>query len=137
MSTSNIYYMNKCFIYIFTICALISCQKIDEIKFNIDYFEIDYQAQEVILKTDKNIWMATYDVASSDTEFVDHYTENGISYSVGEWFVVIHKHSNHRQAVVSVEENQTDKDRKVVIWVNDVDDNIDYATIVQKAKPTE
>ena len=137
MSTSNIYYMNKFFIYIFTICALISCQKSDEIKFNIDYFEIDYQAQEVILKTDKNIWMATYDVAKSDTEFVDHYTEKGVSYSVGEWFVVIHKHSSHRQAVVSVEENQTDKDRKVVIWVNDVDDNIDYATIVQKAKPTE
>ena len=55
MSTSNIYYMNKFFIYIFTICALISCQKIDEIKFNIDYFEIDYQAQEIILNTNKNI----------------------------------------------------------------------------------
>ena len=128
--------MKNLFITILVAILLISCEDIN-IELNKHYIEVDYQAQEVILKTDKNIWMATYDVASSDTEFVDHYTENDISYSVGEWFVVIHEHTKPRQIIITLQENQTDKERKVAIHVTNGDGGSDSATIIQKAKPTE
>ena len=120
------------------LCMLLiaSCEDRYNIEFDKNLLEVDYQAQEIILSTNEDISMVTYNIANSDTELGQHYTEDGIMYSIGDWFVISLNMSNPRHINISVQENLTDKDRHIEVCVSR-DAGSDSALIIQKAKPTE
>lgn len=128
--------MKKLLVYITPIFLLISCQKADHINFNKDYIEVDYQTQEIILKTDENIGGIGFILSESDTEGWNEDVDENYWICTGDWFTITLDKSRLRQVVVAIQENKTDKDRKVVIRANR-DIGSDTATIVQKAKPME
>lgn len=120
-----------------SIFMLISCNdKDDFIEFEKDYLEVDYHAQKVILKTDNIIIGVAFDLSESDTEEWDESFTGNCWICTGDWFSIVLKGTASRRIEVNIQENTTDQDRKVVVWVHR-DIGSDTATIIQKAKPTE
>jgi hypothetical protein len=128
--------MKRIFFLFIVIIFFASCEDRYNIEFDKNLLEVDYQAQEIILSTNEDISMVTYNIANSDTELGQHYTEDGIMYSIGDWFVISLNMSNPRHINISVQENLTDKDRHIEVCVSR-DAGSDSALIIQKAKPTE
>ena len=129
--------MKNLFITTLATILLISCEDVYHIELNKHYIEVDYQAQEIILKTDENIGSAIYDLAHSDTELGEEFVIGNITHCKGGWFTIMLDRSKPRQVTISVEENQIGKDRKITLYVKNGYGGDDSATIVQKAKPTE
>lgn len=118
------------------ICS--SCSLYGEINLEQHYFEVDYKAQEVILKTDGKIILTGIDCSESGIDFnslKEYYSENSFIQK-GEWFSIVLDHSNKYQLRVVLDENTTGKDRKLKVMVERRVDN-DSAVIVQKAKATQ
>lgn len=122
---------------IYFICGIIcsSCTLYGEINLEIHHLEVDYRAQDVILRTDGEIlstgfYFSESDVKSNHYEEYDSDTRNILK---GEWFSLIVDYSNQKQLRVALNENTTGKDRKVKVSVERRIDN-DSVVIVQKAK---
>lgn len=115
---------------------LVSCDVEDAIYFKKNYVEVDYQAQEVILTTDANITGVGFILAESDSEEWSEYIDENYFIATGDWFTITVDRSQRRRVSVTMQENETGKDRKVVVVANRFGCG-DPATIVQKAKPTE
>ena len=109
------------------------------IYFKEKYVEVDYQAQEVILTTDENITGVSFDASATDIEKRDEFEiikDEFFFITKCEWFTITVDRSQPRRVSVVLQENVTDKDRKVVVYVQRFAGS-DFATIVQKAKPAE
>lgn len=121
------------------LCLLLitSCKDDRFIEFSKDYIEVDYQSQNLTLKTDNPISNIGIVVSETDSEPGESYSENNILYRKGDWFVVQLDKTKPTTVSVSLQENETVKDRKVVIFVHNGEVGSDSATIIQKAKPME
>lgn len=128
--------MKNLLAYIISVFLLISCEPVDMIYFRRNYVEVDYHAQEVILTTDENINMVGIMLAESDTEEWSEHIDKDYWICKGDWFTITLDKSQPRRVSVTLQENKTDKNRKVVVHVNRFI-GADMATVVQKAKPTE
>ena len=106
------------------------------IYFRRNYVEVDYHAQEVILTTDANITGIGFILSESDTEEWSEHIDENYFIAKGDWFTITVDRSQRRRVSVVLQENETDKDRKVVVLA-DRFAGADMATVVQKAKPTE
>lgn len=114
-----------------------SCKGDRFIEFSKDYIEVDYQSQNLTLKTDNPIANIGIVVSETDSGPGESYSEDNILYRKGDWFVVQLDKTKPTTVSVSLQENETVKDRKVVIFVHNSEVGSDSATIIQKAKPTE
>ena len=126
--------------YLYLILGIIcsSCSLYGEINLEQHYFEVDYKAQEVILKTDGKIILTGIDCSESGIDFnslKEYYSETSYIQK-GEWFSIVLDRSNKYQLRVVLDENTTGKDRKLKVMVERRVDN-DSAVIVQKAKATQ
>ena len=109
------------------------------IYFKEKYVEVDYQAQEVILTTDENITGVSFDASETDTEKRNEFEiiKDEFFFIIKcDWFTITVDRSQPRRVSVVLQDNVTDKDRKVVVYVQRFAGS-DFATIVQKAKPAE
>ena len=116
----------------------ISCEPVDMINFKKHYVEVDYQAQEVILTTDADITTSVgYVFSETDTEKpAERIFDKNYWIAKGDWFTIMVDTSQPRRVLVTLQENTTDVDRKVVVSVQRFAGG-DDATIVQKAKLAE
>ena len=128
--------MKNLLAYIISVFLLISCEPVDMIYFRRNYVEVDYHAQEVILTTDANITGIGFILSESDTEEWSEHIDENYFIAKGDWFTITVDRSQRRRVSVVLQENETDKDRKVVVLA-DRFAGADMATVVQKAKPTE
>ena len=130
--------MRNLFAYIISVFLFISCEPVDMIYFKKHYVEVDYQAQEVILTTDADITNNVgYVFSETDTEKPGEKIFDKNYWIVkGDWFTITLNKSQPRRVLVTLQENTTDMDRKVVVSVGRFAGG-DYATIVQKAKTVE
>lgn len=130
--------MRNLFAYIISVFLSISCEPVDMIYFKKHYVEVDYQAQEVILTTDADATSIAYDFPTTDTEKQqpEEIFEENCWIVKGDWFTITLNKSQPRRVLVTLQENTTDMDRKVVVSVGRFAGG-DYATIVQKAKLAE
>ena len=122
--------------YIIPIFWLISCEPADHIHFLDNNIEVDCHAHEVILTTDEDVNMVGIMLAESDTDEFSEYKDQDCWICKGDWFTITLDKSLPRQVSVTLLENQTDKDRKVVVHINKFI-GADMATVVQKAKVAE
>lgn len=126
--------------YLYLILGIIcsSCSLYGEINLEQHYFEVDYTAQEVILKTDGKIILAeaVYSESDADYRYRKEYPGETSYIQEGEWFSIVLDYSNKYQLRVVLDENTTGKDRKLTVMVARRVDN-DSAVIVQKAKATQ
>ena len=115
----------------------ISCELPEPIYF-LNHIEVDYQAQEVILTTDADITNNVgYVFSETDTEKPGEKIFDKNYWIVkGDWFTITVNKSQPRRVFVTLQENTTDIDRKVVVFATSFLAK-DYATIVQKAKLAE
>lgn len=122
---------------IYLICGIIcsSCTLYGEINLEVHHLEVDYRAQDVLLRTDGEIITTGFVFSESDVESSDHEEYYGDTMYIlkGEWFSLIIDYSNKKQLRVALNENTTGKDRKVKVMVERKIDN-DSVVIVQKAK---
>jgi hypothetical protein len=131
--------MKNLLVYLLSFLLLLSCEPVDMIYFKEKYVEVDYQAQEVILTTDENITGVSFDASETDIEKRDEYEiikDEFFFITKCDWFTITVDRSQPRRVSVVLQENVTDKDRKVVVYVQRFAGS-DFATIVQKAKPAE
>ncbi len=129
--------MKRFFYYIVLCIMCASCDIEDPIKFEKHFFEVDYKAQEVILKTDEIISSTYYVYLESDVEYPDHKTYKSQTTLIIEqdWFKLIFNRSNPYCVCVSLKENKSGKDRKLKVEVVRRIGQ-DAALIVQKRKPS-
>ncbi len=131
--------MKNLLVYLLSFLLLLSCEPVDMIYFKEKYVEVDYQAQEVILTTDENITGVSFDASETDTEKRNEFEiiKDEFFFIIKcDWFTITVDRSQPRRVSVVLQENVTDKDRKVVVYVQRFAGS-DFATIVQKAKPAE
>ena len=129
--------MRNLLAYIISAFLLISCEPVDLIYFKKNYVEVDHQAQEVILTTDADIGLVGVVYSETDSEKNNEQTNDENYWIVkGDWFTITVDRSQRRRVSVVLQENETNKDRKVVVFASSYT-TTDYATVVQKAKPTE
>lgn len=131
--------MKNLLVYLLSFLLLLSCEPVDMIYFKEKYVEVDYQAQEVILTTDENITGVGFEASQTDTEKRNEYEyikDEFFFICKCDWFTITVDRSQPRRVSVVLQENVTDKDRKVVVFVHRFAGS-DLATIVQKAKPAE
>ena len=129
--------MRNLFAYIISVFLFISCEPVDMIYFKKHYIEVDYQAQEVILTTDADITDVGYVFSETDTEKpAERIYDKNYWIAKGDWFTIMVDTSQRRRVLVTLQENTTDIDRKVVVAVDRFAGS-DNATIVQKAKLAE
>ena len=135
-----IYNIMKRYFSLIVLCIMCaSCDFEDRIKLEKHYFEVDYKAQEVILKTDEIISGTTYWYLESDVDSLDYKKyETGTTLIIenGEnsWFKLTFSRSDPYRVLVSLKENLTGKDRKLKVEVYRHLGQ-DFATIVQKKFP--
>ena len=129
--------MRNLFAYIISVFLFISCELPEPIYF-LNHIEVDYQAQEVILTTDADITNNVgYVFSETDTEKPGEKIFDKNYWIVkGDWFTITVNKSQPRRVLVTLQENTTDIDRKVVVFATSFLAK-DYATIVQKAKLAE
>ena len=131
--------MKNLLVYLLSFLLLLSCEPVDMIYFKEKYVEVDYQAQEVILTTDENITGVSFGASQTDTEKRNEFEiiKDEFFFIIKcDWFTITVDRSQPRRVSVVLQENVTDKDRKVVVYVQRFAGS-DFATIVQKAKPAE
>ncbi len=132
----------KRFFYYIVLCIMgASCDIKDPIKLERHLIEVDYQAQDVIINADEKIDMMLYDYSESDVDHSNNnanlkeYWNGSIKYMECEWFKMALNASDPYHICISLDENQSNKDRKVKIQVSRRI-GTDEALIVQKRKPS-
>lgn len=129
----------KKLIFISCACALIlsACMASpynSRIKLEYHFKEIDYHAQEICVKSNVPISYPAFDWAESDSDKgKDHYEDNKMI-RIGDWFKIIMDKSDRKHLILSVDENDTGKDRVVVVRAICYAES-DTVRVVQKAKP--
>ncbi len=124
----------KSFFYPIVLCIMCaSCDIEDRIKLENHYFEVDYKAQEVILKANAIISSTNYVYLESDVDSPDYKKDETQTTLVIEkdWFKLTFDRSDPYIVRVSLKENQSGKDRKLKVEVYRRIGQ-DAATIVQK-----
>ncbi|HBN01103.1 MAG TPA: hypothetical protein DD383_00465 [Rikenellaceae bacterium] len=114
---------------------LASCYVEGPITLEKHFIEVDYNAQEVILKADEEILNFTYVSTESDADSIkQEYSSQTARIIENDWFKLILNRNNPYCVCVSLKENLSDKDRKLTVKVMRTIRN-DYALIVQKREP--
>ena len=115
------------------IILLISC---DKYSFELDrhYVVVDHKAQNIRIGADNDIDNVGFVLCKSDYGEGSRYLSGDTLFHTGGWFKLILDRKDPMHIVVSVDENQTGKDRSVLV---DVDYYAvgDTVRIVQKANP--
>lgn len=115
------------------IISLISC--------GIYYFEldqhfvvVDYKAQDLRIGADNDVGNVYFIPSESDYGDDSRYLSGDTLFHAGGWFKLILNRKDPMHIVVSLDENQTGKDRRVLVVADylAVDDTV---RIVQIAKP--
>ena len=132
----------KKFFYSIVLCIMCaSCDIEDPIKLDRHLIEVDYQAQDVIINADEKILTMLYDYSESDVDHSNNnanlreYRDGSIKYIECEWFKMALDASDPYHICISLDENRSNKDRKVKIRVSRRI-GTDEALIVQKRKPS-
>lgn len=104
------------------------------LELNQHYVVVDYKAQEIRIGADNDISGVSFIPSESDYGEDSRYLSGDTLYHTGGWFKLILDRKDPMHIVVSVDENQTGKDRRVLVVADylAVDDTV---RIVQKAKP--
>ena len=130
----------KRFFYYIVLCIMwASCDIEDPIKLEKHFFEVDYNAQDVIINADAKILTMVYDYSESDVDHSNNnanlkeYRDGSIKYIECEWFKMALDGSDPYHICISLDKNQSNKDRKVKIRVSRRI-GTDEALIVQKRK---
>ena len=118
---------------VFFFTLLYSCYS-DYLNLDKHYVVVDYQAQDIWIGIDNDgadidVWPNT-----TDAEYSNEYVIGDSVYNVGDWFKVILNRKDPMHIVISVDENQTEKDRSVLVGVHRNVDG-DTVRIIQEAKP--
>ena len=114
---------------------LASCYVEGPITLEKHFIEVEYKAQEVILKADEEILNFTYVSTESDADSIkQEYSSQTARIIENDWFKLILNRNNPYCVYVSLKENLSDKDRKLTVKVMRTIRN-DYALIVQKREP--
>ena len=114
---------------------LASCYVEGPITLEKHFIEVDYNAQEGILKADEEILNFTYVSTESDADSIkQEYSSQTARIIENDWFKLILNRNNPYCVYVSLKENLSDKDRKLTVKVMRTIRN-DYALIVQKREP--
>ena len=120
-------------IAVFFATLLNSCYG-DTLNLDRHYVVIDYHAQDIRIGVDNAGGSIGYLPAENDTISVHEYVSGDSVYIIGEWFKIILYRRDPMHIVISVDENQTEKDRSLLAGVHaDVDG--DTVRFVQRAKP--
>ena len=98
------------------------------------YVVVDYKAQDIRIGADNDITGVGFILCESDYGDGSRYLSGDTLYHTGGWFKLILDRKDPMHIVVSVDENLTGKDRRVLVVADylAVDDTV---RIVQKAKP--
>lgn len=98
------------------------------------YVVVDYKAQDIRIGADNDVDDVGFILSESDYGDGSRYLSGDTLYQTGGWFKLILDRKDPMHIVVSVDENQTGKDRSVLVVADylAVDDTV---RIVQKAKP--
>lgn len=115
------------------IISLISCD-IDWLELNQHYVVVDYKAQEIRVGADNDILDVGFILCESDYGDGCRYLSGDTLFHSGGWFKLILDRKDPMHIVVSVDENQTGKDRRVLVFADRCVAG-DTVRIVQKAKP--
>ena len=113
--------------------SLISCD-IDWLELDQHYVVVDYKAQNIRIEADNEIIAAEF-IREYDCDPITYKSYSGDTVcDVGEWFKISLYKKDPMHIVVSVDENQTGKDRRILIGAHrDVEG--DTVRVIQKAKP--
>ena len=115
-------------------CTCMSSPYSSPIKLEYHFKEIDYRAQEIRVNSNVPISYPIFDWAESDSDKGPEYYEDDKIIRKGDWFRIIVDKTDRKHLVLSVDENDTDKDRVVVVCAICYAES-DTVRVVQKAKP--
>ena len=113
--------------------SLISCG-IYWLELDRHYVVVDYKAQDIRIGADNDVDDVGFIPSESDYGDGSRYLSGDTLYHTGGWFKLILDRKDPMHIVVSVDENLTGKDRRVLVVADylAVDDTV---RIIQKAKP--
>ena len=98
------------------------------------YVVVDYKAQDIRIGADNDITGVGFILCESDYGDGSRYLSGDTLFHTGGWFKLILDRKDPMHIVVSVDENQTGKDRRILIGAHrDVEG--DTVRVIQKAKP--
>ena len=112
---------------------LISCDT-DWLELDQHYVVVDYKAQDIRIGADNDVDDVGFIPSESDYGDGSRSLSGDTLYHTGGWFKLILDRKDPMHIVVSVDENLTGKDRRVLVVADylAVDDTV---RIIQKAKP--
>ena len=116
-----------------SLVVLNSCE-VDWFRLDEHYVVVDHQAQDIRIEADNDVSGVGFFLYQSDSKEGTYYMSGDTLFLVGDWFRLILDKNDSRHILISVDENQTEKTRSVLVEVNHSALN-DTVRIVQKAKP--
>ena len=115
------------------IISLISCDT-DWLELDQHYVVVDYKAQDIRIGADNDITDVGFILCESDYGDGSRYLSGDTLFHTGGWFKLILDRKDPMHIVVSVDENVTGKDRRILVGAHRCVAG-DTVRIIQKAKP--